>query len=176
MKRQKTFAYTFSSEKILRLSSYTVSVTPVYENQRPKTVSKKVKTTNIPAARYANVAAVPGDGNTGMDLTYAVGGTPKTNNGSIVKGEVSLYVNPYFQAGNVYTLRAGGSVNGVFDVNDDAKHRVTDTLTWKSSNTKVATIKANTGKYTATFRPLKAGETTITVTSKITKKESQDLQ
>ena len=168
--KTKTFAYTFSSEKILRLSSYTVSVTPVYENQRPKTVSKKVKTTNIPAARYANVAAVPGDGNTGMDLTYAVGGTPKTNNGSIVKGEVSLYVNPYFQAGNVYTLRAGGSVNGVFDVNDDAKHRVTDTLTWKSSNTKVATIKANTGKYTATFRPLKAGETTITVTSKITKK------
>ena len=162
--KTNTYAYTFNSEKILRLSSYTISVTPVYDNQRPKTVSKKLKTTNIPAARYANVAAVDWTGNTGMDIYYTPKGVPQNNNNNAIDnwGNVSLYVNPYFQGGNVYTLSA--------DVNDDAKNRVTDTLTWKSSDTKVATIKARPGTYTATFRPLKTGTTTITVTSKITKK------
>ena len=157
--KTKTFAYTISGSKVLRQSSYTVTVTPVYENQRPKTVSRKVKTTNIPAARDWNLAVWPDTARTGMDITYSVKGKSE----EVLKdNEVYINRNPYFQAGNVYTLRA--------QADDDAKNRVTDTLTWKSSNTKVATIKANTGKYTATFRPLKAGTTTITVTSKITKK------
>ena len=45
---------------------------------------------------------------------------------------------------------------------NDAKDRVTDTLTWKSSNTKVASVKANAGTYTATFKALQQGTTTIT--------------
>lgn len=163
--KTKTFAYTISGPKVLRQSSYTVTVTPVYENQRPKTVSRKVKTTNIPAAREWNLAVLPDTARTGMEITYRVQGKSEelgVNDNNKFGDEISIIKNPYFQAGNVYTLRA--------QADDDAKNRVTDTLTWKSSNTKVATIKANTGKYTATLRPIKAGTTTITVTSKITKK------
>ena len=160
--KTKTYAYTISNPKLLRLSTYTVTVTPVYENQRPKTITKKVKTTNIPASKE-NVDVSP-SGMTGMDIFYVAKGDGRFEQNGVgddIK-EINLRTDPYFQAGNVYTLRA--------DANDDAKNRVTDTLTWKSSNTKVATIKANAGKYTATFKPLKTGETTISVTSKITKK------
>lgn len=173
--KTKTYAYTISNPKLLRLSSYTVTVTPVYENQRPKAISKKVKTTNIPAASWSNVDVLE-SAKTGMSIYYIAKGDgvfeqAKDENGNLILDEngdpvynncIEISQNPYFQAGNVYTLRAAAD--------DDAKNRVTDTLTWKSSNTKVATIKANAGKYTATFKPLKAGETTISVTSKITKK------
>ena len=40
----------------------------------------------------------------------------------------------------------------------------------KVSDNKIGTIKANPGTYTATFKPIKSGTTTISVTSKITKK------
>ncbi len=64
----------------------------------------------------------------------------------------------------IYTLVADDTDNTW------SKDRTTDKLTWKSSNTKVASIKANPGTYTATFKAMMAGDTTITVTSKITKK------
>lgn len=173
--KTKTFAYTFSSEKLLRQSSYTISVTPVYEGQTPKTVSKKVKTTNIPAARWENVDTEPA-GKGGTSINYRVRGkstdiwtdTYIDENGDEQTDKYeqkwySLQMSPYFQAGNIYTMTLD-------NVNTDSKDRVTDTLTWKSSNTKVATIKANKGTYTATFKPLKTGVTTISVTSKITKK------
>ena len=161
--KTKTFAYTFSSEKLLRQSSYTISVTPVYEGQTPKTVSKKVKTTNIPAAREENVDTEPA-GKGGTSINYRVRGkSTDIDENDKQQTKYSLQMSPYFQSGNIYTMTLDNA-------NTDSKNRVTDTLTWKSSNTKVATIKANKGTYTATFRPLKTGVTTISVTSKITKK------
>ena len=171
--KTKTFAYTFDSDKILRRSAYTVNVTPVYGSQMPKkTAVKKVKTTDIPAARLHNVDVLNKDiQSAGVGIQYAVQkqsqAAEDTNQNptdpNFNSKTWNLSKNPYFQAGNVYTLTLGG-------VNLDAKDRVTDTLTWKSSNTKVATIKSRPGTYTATFKPLKSGTTIITVKSKITKK------
>ena len=159
-----TFAYTIHNEKLVRLSSYTVSVTPVYDAQKGKTVTTKVKTTNIPAARNYNVDAVE-SGRGGITIKHAYAQDASGKNGSFnMVNATALTDMPYFQSGNTYTL--------VADDTDKtwSKDRTTDKLTWKSSNTKVATIKANPGTYTATFKAVKAGDTTITVTSKITKK------
>ena len=160
-----TFAYTIHNEKLVRLSSYTVSVTPVYDAQKGKTVTTKVKTTNIPAARNYNVDAVAsGKGGITIKHAYAQSASTGANSSFDMVNAKALTDMPYFQSGNTYTL--------VADDTDKtwSKDRTTDKLTWKSSNTKVATIKANPGTYTATFKAVKAGDTTITVTSKITKK------
>ncbi len=162
-----TFAYTINNEKIVRLSSYTVSVTPVYDAQKGKTVTTKVKTTNIPATRKYNVDAVE-SGRGGITIKHAYAQDVEGNNGSFEMANAKVLTDmPYFQSGNTYTLVADDTDN---TDNTWSKDRTTDKLTWKSSNTKVATIKANPGTYTATFKALKAGDTTITVTSKITKK------
>lgn len=145
--KTKTFAFTIDTDRLIRLSAYTISVTPVYEGQKAaKAATAKTKTTNIPAA-YGDVDVEDASGK---------GGTP------IYYSDVKLQAAPYFTSGNTYTLR--------IKANSDAQSRVTDTLTWKSSNTKVASIKANPGSYTATFKPVQQGITTISVTSKITKK------
>ena len=159
-----TFAYTINNEKIVRLSSYTVSVTPVYDAQKGKTVTTKVKTTNIPAARNYNVDAVE-SGRGGITIKHAYAQDVEGNNSSFeMVNAKALTDMPYFQSGNTYTLVADDTDNTW------SKDRTTDKLTWKSSNTKVASIKANPGTYTATFKAMMAGDTTITVTSKITKK------
>ena len=165
--KTKNYAYTISNDKLLRRSSYTVKVTPVYENQRPKTVSKKFKTTDIPAARYTNLDVWGDNVKGGIDVIYLdnshrqVNAQGETTNWDEI--QVQLWGKPFFTAGNTYTLQA-------WPESEDAKVRVTDTLTWKSSNTKVATIKSRPGTYTATMKAVKSGTTTITVTSKITKK------
>ena len=148
--KTKTYAYTISSSKLVRLSAYSISVTPVYKDQKAlKAATIKTKTTNIPAARGWNIDA--------MNSDNYYGGI------SILASKGYYLGSPlYLTSGNSYTLRAS--------CDNDAKDRVTDTLTWKSSNTKVASVKANAGTYTATFKALQQGTTTITVTSKITKK------
>lgn len=145
--KTKNYAYTIMSEKLLRLSSYNITVTPVFGNEAAaKPAKTKAKTTNIPAS-YENLNVIAPEDYGGADITY--------NNGNI-----SQY--PYFVAGNTYTLTFGD--------NDYARDRVTDTLAWKSSNTKVASIKANAGSFTAALKAQQQGTTVITVTSKITKK------
>lgn len=163
--KTKTFAYTFYSAKLVKLSSYTISVTPLYKNQKAdKTATVKAKTLNLPAS-YKNVDL------TG-DLEHRLGGYPicvynyqqykdepdKDNYGK------SITETPYrFISGNVYTLTLGRYIVTTRD-------RGCDSLTWKSSNTKVATVKANTSSYYATFKALNPGTTTISLTSKVTKK------
>jgi len=145
--KTKTFAFTIDTDRLIRLSAYTISVTPVYEGQKAaKAATAKTKTTNIPAA-YWDVDVEDASGKGGATISYL---------------SSSLREKPYFTSGNTYTLRINADAN--------AQSRVTDTLTWKSSNTKVASIKANPGSYTATFKPVQQGITTISVTSKITKK------
>ncbi len=146
--------------KLTRLSNYTVSVTAVYDGYDAKTATTKIKTTNIPASRI-NVAE------------YDDNGKDKNNDGGVKT--VTVYKNknntntmfldtyPLLKSGNSYTLDfTGGDKN--------ARNMKTDTLTWKSSNTKVATVKANSGTFTAALKAVKKGTTQITVTSKITKK------
>lgn len=139
--KTKTYAYTIRTDKLMRLSAYTVSVTPVYDGVRAaKPANTKAKTTNIPAS-YENVDVINPEYNSGMDLDN---------------------LETYLVSGNTYTVTA--------DVDDLARRRGTDTLTWKSSNSKVASVKANQGSFSATVKALSQGKTTITVTSKVTKK------
>ncbi|MDE7179160.1 MAG: Ig-like domain-containing protein [Lachnospiraceae bacterium] len=142
-----TYAYTISTEKLMRLSSYTISVTPVYEGEIAlKPAATKAKTTNIPAS-YGNGDIV----NPNNNYTSSSGGISISN------------CTTYLTSGNTYTVTAGS-------INSLAQTRGTDTLTWKSSNAKVASVKANQGSFSATLKALSQGKTTITVTSKVTKK------
>lgn len=150
--KTKTYAYTIHTDKLMRLSAYTISVKPVYNGESAaKAATAKTKTTNIPAS-YWNLNKEEPAYYTGIAID------------GIYDGDGNY---AYFTSGNTYTLEA--ELDGYYD-NDLARIRGTDTLTWKSSNTKVASIKANPGSYTATLKAVQQGTTTITVTSKITKK------
>ncbi|MDE7322652.1 MAG: hypothetical protein K2N73_07925 [Lachnospiraceae bacterium] len=162
--KTKTFAYTYYNEKIVKLSSYTISVTPLYKNQKAdKTATVRTKTTNTPAS-YHNVDL------TG-DVEHRLGGYDiKINSSQLHKDDLSQNNNgksitiPYrFISGNIYTLSLGTYIA-------TTKDRASDPLVWKSSNTKVATVKANPGTYYATFKALNQGTTTISLTSTVTKK------
>lgn len=179
--KTKTYAYTIKKEtildsvygqqipKIVKLSNYTITVTPMYNNTPGKSATKKVKTTNTPAS-YENLD------------TYSRRNGEKAYGGNyiyVTDNETSydLWNNPLLTSGNAYTLALGkdildyeGDWDGESPKFDIAQKRITDTLTWKSSNTKVATVKANAGTYTASLKAVKAGETDIEVISKITKK------
>lgn len=160
--KTKTFSYTISSEKFVRLSAYKVTVTPVYQTQAAKTATVKTKTTNIPAARY-NVDAITG----WPDEVVPVGGIDikvynRQDHSDYWMDSLNTWRGRYFTSGNTYTLRASADW--------DAQNRITDTLTWKSSNPKAVSIKANPGTYTATLKAMQQGTSIITVTSKITKK------
>ncbi len=154
--KTKTYAYTIDDAKLVRLSSYTITVTPMYGMTEAKAATKKVKTTNIPAS-YMNMAVRPDDTYGGEKIYVSRTFTEDWEDG------YSLQSNPFLTSGNTYTLIMQPN-------NDIPMTRATDTLTWKSSNTKVATVKANPGTYSATLKAVKAGETKIEVTSKITKK------
>ena len=82
-----------------------------------------------------------------------------------VNNRVALSDYSALTSNNTYTLVADLTLG-----NSEAKNRLSDTLTWKSTDTKVATVKANAGSYTATLKTLKKGTTKIELTSKITKK------
>lgn len=158
--KTKTYAFTINTDRLVRLSAYTISVTPVYEGQyAAKAVTAKAKTTNIPAS-YEDVDTYA-SGRGGEVIYYdAKDGDLGSYDYDEDGNQIANY--PYFTSGNTYTL--------FIRTDRNAMNRVTDTLTWKSSNTKVASIKANPGSYTATFKPVQQGVTTISVTSKITKK------
>ncbi|MCM1113351.1 MAG: Ig-like domain-containing protein [Muribaculum sp.] len=137
------------AEVIARLSNYTVSVTAVCDGVSSKEVKTKVKTTNIPAS-YRNLgASVVNDG---CPIIVNAGNSA-----------INLSNGPVLKTGNTYTLNINVD-------NTAAQYRLTDTLTWKSTNTKVASVKANAGSYTAQLKAVNQGETRIEVTSKITKK------
>ena len=152
-KKMFTRVVNYGNDNIVRLSKYNVSVTTLYADEASaKPVKKAVKTTDFPAS-YENL----GSGSYGgADVYfYSTAGARGTLN-------LTLRYRDYLTSGNTYTLRAAVSSN--------AQYRMTDTLIWKSSNTKVAAVKAKAGTYTAQLNALKPGITEIEVTSKITKK------
>lgn len=161
--KKKTWTYYYDLKNLdnlslKRLSSYTVSVTAVYDGYDAKTVSTKIKTTNIPASKRNAIVYDDQGKDTKND-----GGESITvyKNNNVDGNQLDDY--PLLKSGNTYTLDFTGA-------DSNARNMKTDTLTWKSSNTKVATVKANQGTYTATLKAVKKGTTQITVTSKITKK------
>lgn len=176
--KTKTFAYTYPNKnryrnpeqipnlKLIRLSSYTISVTPLFENQKAdKAATVKAKTTNIPAC--PDDIDITGKGPDKLGGNLLIGITSSGSQSSVKGGAAGAAQNitePYrLISGNTYTLQ-------FTPLDAAARDRVTDALTWKSSNTKVASVKANAGTYTATFKALNQGRTIISVTSKITKR------
>lgn len=165
----KTFAYTYRSQdhggKLVRLSGYTISVTPLFENQKAnKAATVKTRTTNIPAC-YEDVD-ITGAGTEklgGHNRIWITSGNMQNGGIAEVRG-TDITTRYALISGNTYTLWLPSDDDTVI------RNRVTDTLTWKSSNTKVASVKANPGTYTATFKAANQGRTIITVTSKVTKK------
>lgn len=146
------YFYECHLDGLKRQSVYNVTVTPFYGGQTAKPAAAKFTTTNIPA--YGNTS---------------VG---KDEDGNLVTDGMPIYIDSlegktleeigYLTSGNSYTLIA--------DADSAAMNRKTDTLTWKSTNSKVASVKANVGSYTATLKASSVGFTYIEVTSKITKK------
>ena len=141
------YAYECTIYNLVRKSDYKISVTPVCEAETAKAATVKVKTTDVPAWHYSLLDK--DDLDTGM---YIYRGAVN-NDRAIDDG--------YFTSGMSYTLYASAD--------RPADGRATDTLTWKSSNTKVATVKAVPNTYTATFTALKSGYTDIEVSSKLRK-------
>ncbi len=164
------------------LSKYKLTVTVVNLNGggESKPANLNIKTTNIVASKcdaddgyWEDDGYWDDNGNWKPDLYWIDGWYYGNTDINVINGtwndtlESMEYDGRSLISGNIYTLDV--PLEGDQD-NIWARIKKTDTLTWKSTNTKVATVKANAGSYTATFKALKAGTTTIEVTSKITKK------
>lgn len=156
-------------------SKYNVSVTALFRDQISKPVKKAFATTKLPASDWD------------LDLNEFNGywydeyndygtyrGMPVTTfeiyrNSSDVFYDYGYFNEDYdiahtrFVSGNSYTLLALAD-------NIGAQYAVTDKLIWTSSNSKVASVKAIGGSYSATLKAVRAGTTTIEVKSSITKK------
>lgn len=138
-----TKKYSFSVTGLKKKSKYNVSVTAEFGTEASKETKKPITTTLLPASYVALDKDEWGGIDVYVHSTYDLDG---------------------FYTGNSYTLEVGGT-----NFNPGAKAAMTDTLTWTSSNSKVATIKANTGSYSAALKAVGQGTTTIEVKSKVTK-------
>lgn len=142
--------------KLAKDSQYTVTVTALYDAILSKPAAAKVKTTKIPAtttplgdywyeAEDGKYALHKVFGGMEIDVSETSGSLPNADN------TLSIL------SGNSYTLTAKASNRG----------RVNDTLVWTIGDKKVASVKAAAGTYCITLNGLKAGNTTLEVTSKI---------
>lgn len=149
----KTKLYTYRVGNLTQKSKYDVTITALYGNLASKEAKGKIQTTLLPASYRRLDDSIKAD-------PYYEGGVTITapNNGNRDIKENALY------SGNVYTLGLKAD-----EYNVGAKYAKTDTLTWTVTNKKVATVKANAGTYTASFKAVGAGSTFIEVRSKITK-------
>lgn len=147
------YSYDLDEDYLQRLSVYTFSVTAVNSADVSKEAKVKIKTTNIPASKYD------------LDVTD----DNDKNSGEVILVDTDGCYDDYYALDDV-VLKSGNSYTLEANTDWTPKERMTDTLIWKSTNTKVATVKANAGTYTATLKALKPGETEIQLTSKVTKK------
>lgn len=136
---------TYRISKLTQSSKYTVEVTTLYKEVQPgKRVTKAVTTTKLPAYDGSLI-----EGKIEAGKTY-------------LANYIGISPSSGFVSGNTYTLNASYA-------NQKARQAGTDTLTWSSSNKKVATVQATSGGYSAVLKALKDGETTIEVRSKVRK-------
>lgn len=143
-------------------SQYKVGVKAVFRDEASKLLTKTAKTTKIPA--YGTYwGDVFGD----FDEDDMEGGATLYISR---KGDQMVRLNRYSNdayynrllSGNIYTLTAQIS---------DSRARLTDTLTWTSTNKKAATVKAGGGSFSAALTAVGAGSTFIEVRSKIWKRK-----
>ncbi len=154
---KRVFIYSYNVYGLVRKSDYKISVTPVYGTETAKAATTKVKTTEMPA--WSGALLDKDDWDTGMPVYYS--GYEKDQVYDYYYNTEQFINYGYYTSGKSYTFLAGAD--------KPADGRPTDTLTWKSSNSKVATIKANPGTYSATFNAIKPGMTFIEVSSKLRK-------
>lgn len=150
---------TYEIDKLVQTSKYNVEVTTLYKEVEPgKPASKSVTTTKLPAYDYCvdDSDYVKGSTRDIDGYPYGQGMYFVTKNGDYVDSDYP------FVSGNTYSLKAG-------DYNKGARYAGTDTLTWSSSNTKVASVQATSGGYSAVLKALKDGETVIEVKSAVLK-------
>ena len=133
-------------------SKYKISVTAKYNNISAKTAKISVKTTKLPASR---LSLQDDQMNAGLQISVLEDGQGVTILGGRLSNGKSLI------SGNTYTFRVNG--------NAMSENMGADSLIWNSTDRRVATVKANSGTFGATFKALRAGDTTIEVRSKITK-------
>ncbi len=158
-------------------SKYNVSVTALFRDQISKEVKKAFTTTKLPASDW-DLGLNEWNGyyewyDEWNDEYYSsYKGMPVTTFETYRNNDVWEYDyfnedydigHTGFVSGNSYTLLALAD-------NIGAQYAVTDKLIWTSSNSKVASVKAIGGSYSATLKAVRAGTTTIEVKSSITKK------
>lgn len=147
------WVFSYHIWNLTQTTKYTMKVTALYKDAQSKAVSKAVTTTKLPAYDYALSGKIEAG-------KYYAGGMEVTASKNGVSG---IRVEDYsFVSGNTYNLIASGA-------NQKARVAGTDTLTWTSSDKKVATVQATAGGYSATLKALKAGTTVIEVKSKVLK-------
>ena len=154
-------------------SKYNVSVTALFRDQISKPVKKAVTTTKLPASDWdLGLNEYNGYWYDEYEDYETYKGMPITTFKTYQNNDVwdDEYFNQEydiahtrFVSGNSYTLLALAD-------NIGAQYAVTDKLIWTSSNSKVASVKAIGGSYSATLKAVRAGTTTIEVKSSITKK------
>lgn len=154
-------------------SKYNVSVTALFRDQISKAVKKAFTTTKLPASDWdLGLNEYNGYSYDEYEDYETYKGMPVTtfetyrNNYVWDDGyfnEEYDIAHTRFVSGNSYTLLALAD-------NIGAQYAVTDKLIWTSSNSKVASVKAIGGSYSATLKAVRAGTTTIEVKSSITKK------
>ena len=138
--------YSYQVTRLNAKSKYNVSVTAVFEDAKSKSVKKSVTTTLKP-------------------ISYVSLDNSSYGGADIVLADTNDFIESAdLVSGITYSLLLDGNL-----VNYDAVFAETDSLTWTSTNKKVATVKATKGSVFATLKALKAGTTTIEVRSKITK-------
>jgi len=148
--KKQIYTYQWAFGGLVKQSKYNVSIVAVYGTLQAKELKKSFKTTLMPASYVV------------LDK-YDFGGV------AIVQAsyDEQRIDDAYFTTGNVYTVYLADNYDDEF--NEYAEYAGTDTLTWTSSNKKVATVKASKDTFGATIAAVGAGYTTIEVKSKITK-------
>lgn len=164
---KNTYIYKLNLEKYDRNSNYTITLTPIFDNDViGKTVKTKMKTTNVPFS-YVNHLNVKKDYLSTQDSDEE-GESPsimvqaKFDNGQNEVWCYDLSEVKYLTSNNTFTLMFNGDTS--------ALKNGQDSISWKSTNSKVATIKTIGYGESATLKTIREGETVIECTSKVTKK------
>lgn len=155
---------TYRIDKLTQSSKYNVEVTTLYKDeQSAKPAKVAATTTKLPAWDYCAISTIDKNSTRlmveGSSQKYKWGMPITTRDDA---GDDYTIDELAFISGNTYSLKAYG-------YNYGARYAGTDTLTWSSSNSKVASVQATSGGYSAVLKALKDGETVIEVKSKVLK-------
>lgn len=137
-------------------SQYTISVYTIFRNEvSAKAATKKVKTTKL-AIRDSYLEGNWTEGGLTVSVSEAISAEGK--HAPILEA----YGENAFTSGNIYTLTASAQ-------SGRTRAKMTDTLKWSSTNSKVASVKAGGGTFSASLKALKPGTAVIEARSKIWK-------